>query len=231
MSKKSFLPRTDLDKQIWLQNLAAKIALYASKYNLSAADIAKLKAAALYFAYWLDYQNQFNEYTKKITAYKNELRDGVPAGAEPSTEPVAPLVEPPPPAAAPGIFVFAASIGNIIKKNTAYTVADGNDLGIEGAEITIDLQSKKPVITIRLVDGGKPELVWQKSGMDGIEIFVDRGDGRWQFLAIDTYPNYIDTTPLSDTVSSAVWNYKCIYRYDDAQTGQWSDVATVTVSR
>ncbi len=68
MGKKHFLPRTDLDKQIWLQNFAAKISLYASKYNLAADDITKLKAGALYFAYWLDYQNQFNEYTKKITA-------------------------------------------------------------------------------------------------------------------------------------------------------------------
>jgi hypothetical protein len=44
---------------------------------------------------------------------------------------------------------------------------------------------------------------------------------------VDTTPNYVDTQPFPAT--KAVWSYKAIYRADDAQVGQWSQVVTVAV--
>ena len=36
-------------------------------------------------------------------------------------------------------------------------------------------------------------------------------------------------SPLPAAGTSAVWKYKAIYRLNDAQVGQWSDVATIGV--
>jgi hypothetical protein len=78
---------------------------------------------------------------------------------------------------------------------------------------------------------GIPSSVGASRGMDSLELWVDRGDGKgFVFLAIDTVPGYTDTAALPAPGASAVWKYKGIYRESDAQVGQWSDVATTTVA-
>jgi hypothetical protein len=42
-------------------------------------------------------------------------------------------------------------------------------------------------------------------------------------------PDYLDTFALPAAGASAVWRYKAIYRLNDEQVGQWSDVATIGV--
>ena len=46
-------------------------------------------------------------------------------------------------------------------------------------------------------------------------------------LALDTRPNYIDTTPMPAT--SAKWKYRASYTHDAQRIGQWSNVAEITV--
>ncbi len=50
------------------------------------------------------------------------------------------------------------------------------------------------------------------------------------FLAIDTIPDFLDTAPLLAAGASALWKYKAIYRLNDKQVGQWSDVASTSVT-
>jgi hypothetical protein len=72
---------------------------------------------------------------------------------------------------------------------------------------------------------------WFKQGMDALELWVDRGDGKgFVFLAIDSVPLYTDTAALPAPGIGAVWKYKGIYRENDTQVGQWSDVVSVTVA-
>ena len=70
---------------------------------------------------------------------------------------------------------------------------------------------------------------WTKQGMDSLEIWVDRGNGAFVFLTIDTVPDYLDTFALPAPGTSALWKYKAIYRFNDEQVGQWSDVASISV--
>jgi hypothetical protein len=228
MAKKTFMPRTDLEKQQWLQNFAAKLTSYQTKYTLAAADITDMQNGSVYFNYWLNYRNQYEVYFRKLTEYKNEIRDGVAAGASPSVAPVVPAMAAAPTAVAPGIFARASSLGSIIKMKPNYTVADGNDLGIEGAEDSTNPQTMQPSISLRLVSGGHPEVVWQKHGMDGVEIWSDHGTGTFTMLAVDTVPNYTDTTALP-AGTAQLWKYKAIYRLTDEQVGLWSDVVSITV--
>jgi hypothetical protein len=230
MTKKYFIPRQELEKLGWLQNFANKLGGYAAKYGLTVGEVADMVAAAIFYAFWANYINQYNEYNKKLIQYRNELRDGLPDGATASVAPTPPVLGVVPSAVPPGIFKRAASIAAIIKNRTAYTEADGLDLGIEGSEAAkANLLDAKPSISLRLVQGGKPEVVWAKAGFDGIDIYVDRGNGSWVFLATDTYPNYIDNAPLPAGGTAAVWKYKAIYKYDDEVAGDWSDVVSITV--
>jgi hypothetical protein len=56
---------------------------------------------------------------------------------------------------------------------------------------------------------------------------VNLGNGIWDFLAMGTRPNYIDTEPLPTT--AAKWKYRAIYTLDSQRIGQWSNIAEITV--
>ncbi len=144
--------------------------------------------------------------------------------------PTTPALPAAPPAVPPNIFGRNSALAARIKKHPAYTEAMGQDLGIIGAEQTIDYTSLKPVLQITL-QAGHPVLGWRKQGMDSLELWVDRGDGKGSvFLAIDTVPDYTDTAALPAAGASAVWKYKGIYRESDEQVGQWSVVISTTVA-
>lgn len=229
--KKPFMPRTEAEKLSWLKNFANKLGTYATKYNITAAEVTDMVNGAAFYDYWYNYANQNNEYNKKLTQYRAELRDGIPAGATASVAPVPPTFAAAPTSVAPGIFNRASSIAVIIKKRSNYTQADGQDLAIEGTEDNSSTrieQESKPAISVRLIQGGKPEIVWSKGDYDGIDIYVDRGNNQFVFLATDTFPNYTDNSPLP-TTGAAMWRYKAIYKYGDEPIGQYSDIISIAV--
>ncbi|MGE0637261.1 MAG: hypothetical protein AB7G44_10625 [Bacteroidia bacterium] len=247
MAKQSFSPRSEQKKADWFSNFAQKIAGYAAKYNLSATEVADVIASEQYFAYWFNYMKLFKEYMLKVTAYKNEVRDGVPAGAEPSVPPT-PLAAPlPPPATAPGGYARAIALGNSIKEKSNYTIADGQDLNLEGAEIILPPASTfKPVISVVAGNNGKPELKWKKqTGTSGIHIFKKVTGGSaspspspvpgpaasgYVYLGSDTQPDFTDNSPLPAAGVSEQRSYVAIYFVDDENVGQWSEEVKITVT-
>jgi hypothetical protein len=224
MAKSYFIPADEPGKRTWLNNFAAKLPTYAATVGVTPAEVTQTTADAAYFAFVMDAQNQHTKTTRDWTAYKNALRNGTTVGAMPTT----PALGVPPTAVPAGIFGRVSAIAARIKKHPAYTEAMGQDLGIIGAEQTIDPTVMKPVLELTL-QAGHPNVGWTKSGMDGIEIWVDRGTGTFAFLTIDTVPDYLDTYALPAYGASAVWKYKAIYRLNDEQVGSWSDVATIVV--
>jgi hypothetical protein len=82
------------------------------------------------------------------------------------------------------------------------------------------------------VQGNQVQIGWGWGGnsqfLDMIELQKDSGDGQgFKFLANDTTPGYIDTTPLP--AAPTKWKYRAIFRVDDAQVGMWSLTVEVTV--
>jgi hypothetical protein len=67
---------------------------------------------------------------------------------------------------------------------------------------TVDMNAIKPILTATLVVG-QVDIGWTKQGMDGIEIWVDRGAG-FAFLAVDTVPGYTDTQAMPAAGQSAL---------------------------
>jgi hypothetical protein len=225
MAKDYYLPESDAGKDEFLTNFALKLPTYATALNLDAtADVLPVTQAQGAFHWSLIVQEMFKTSAQQYTSFKNQLRDG-PEGM-PIDAPEVPV-----PGAAPtlppaGIFKWLPKLINRIKNSPAYTEAIGEDLGIEGPEVTEAGVDAQPAIKVRLGDGGRPEVLWKKGEFDGLEIQVDRGVG-WVFLAIDSLPDYVDTHPIPTT--AATWKYRAIYRRGDGQVGQWSNVASIVV--
>lgn len=244
--KKPFLPREDLKLVLWLQNLASKISAYSTKYGITPTEVTFIQQATDYFSFWFTALISLKAFTQKLTAYKNEIRDGVKAGGSPSVTPADILFGLPPTAVSPGILTTILSVVARIKKHQSYTIADGEDLKIEGDEHTVELSSLKPEFKI-VLQSGHPNLVWKKGVADAVKIKVHRITASapptttapppttatpvtFDFLAIDTQPDYLDTTPLPAFGQSAIWEYTMIYLIGDEEVGLWSDVLRLTVS-
>ncbi len=222
--KAPFLPKDEPGKRKWLTNFAAKLPTYAATVGVTGAEVTQAAADAAFFGYVCDAHEQHTKTTRDWTAYKHAAAQGDALGNLPST----PALPAPPASVPPNIFGRNCTLAVRIKKHPNYTEAIGQDLGIIGAEQTIDYTSLKPALKI-ILQAGHPVISWRKQGMDSLELWVDRGDGKsFVFLAIDTVPGYTDTAALP--TPGAVWKYKGIYREADVQVGQWSDVANITVA-
>lgn len=202
---------------------------YTGKYGITPEELMDIQNGAQYFSAVLNYRTQLQAFQAAVTDHKNALIKGVKAGA------VLQALMPPsfmlPPAVEAGIFLRATALVNRIKTHLRYTEADGSDLGIIGVEAPVaDLNNIKPLLAVRLVAGGHPEIVWTRQGMGALEIQKQNAEGQWYFLAIDTVPNYTDMEALPLSGQSAIWQYRAIYRLKDERVGQWSDVVKVTVT-
>ena len=229
MSKSYYLPSDDNGKAGWLNNLSGKLPTYQAALGLSGGDVASVTADAAFFTYALNAQIQVAAYSQQWTAYKNAARNGnAPAlGAIPP----APVLPTPAPAmVAPGIFGRATALVARIKVAPGYTDSIGQALQLIGADNPVDPTTLKPLLDVEL-DAGQVVIGWTKQGMDGLEIWVDRGDGKgFIFLAVDTIPDYSDTAPMPAAGQSALWKYKAIYLQADQRVGQWSDVVSIPVA-
>ncbi len=238
MFTEKFIPNSNEFKVIWLHNFATKLHFYKVKYNLTTEEIEDMLASDTFFDFVVTFHKKVDEFKINLTAYRDELRDGthqfgitnpLPLLFDEVEEEEEEVVIPPP--VPNGIFVRASSLAQRIKKSTNFAIADGQNLGIIGEQSDIDLNAMKPEFTIRLVQGGHPELVWKKERMDGVEIYVKRpGMEEFVFLAYNQYPNFLDMHTLPAIGRAEVWSYMMIYRVKDVRIGEWSDVKTVTVS-
>lgn len=128
---------------------------------------------------------------------------------------------------APGILTRFRELVRRLKTRPNYLEATGEALGIIGPD-SADEDPATLTLEISLrTSGGQVEVPWNKGSQEGVEIQKDSGTGQWTFLALDTRPNCIGTTPTPAT--SAKWSYRAIYSNDAQRTGQWSNVAEIVV--
>jgi hypothetical protein len=226
--KSYWLPADDNGKDSLLTNISSKLPKYQATLNLDPADVASTTADGLFFHFCLNAQGQVAAYSQQWTAYKNAARNG----GDPALGdvPVAPVLGAAPAMVAPGIFKRLTALVANIKTNKKYTDAIGADLQIIGTDTPVDPTTLKPVLYVQLT-AGQVVVGWYKQGMDALELWMDRGDGKgFVFLAIDSIPNYTDTAAMPPAGTSALWKYKGIYIQSDQRVGQWSDVVSIPVA-
>lgn len=225
--KKSYLPKSDPALRAWLNNLNTKIGAYATKYVVTTAEQDDIEAAATDFAAMLDYADAVTAYGQNITARKNELRDGVPAGGTPSVATAPPT--PPTLTCVPGFVGRITSICNRIKGSTQYTVADGEDLGLEGAPVELDLNTVQPRISAINVFEDKVVLDWVKGRLQGVIVQSSPDGSTWTQRDKDFRSPWEDTAP--NRGNEAEWRYyRLRYLYRDQPVGKYSEISKVLVS-
>lgn len=222
--QKDYIPSDDEGKAALFERFRDTIGSYADTLGLTPADVTSQQEDANWFRYTLNYTVSMRNAASQWVSYKNFLLSGSTTATVPVTPP---LPTPVPADVNPGILTRFRELVRRIKSSPNYLEATGVALGIVGPDSADDDPSTLiPEISLRL-SGGKVEVIWTKKGQEAIEIQVDRGNGSWVFLAMDTRPNYIDTEPLPTT--AAKWKYRAIYTLDSQRIGQWSNVAEITV--
>jgi hypothetical protein len=225
MPKSYFLPKDEAGKRDWLNNFAGKLPTYAATVGVTPAEVTQEAADALFFTYVCNMHHLHTQTTHDWTAYKHQAAHGDNLG----DIPVTPDPGTPPATVPPDIFGRAVKLAVRIKKHPKCTEGIAQDLGIIGPEVIVDPTTCQPILTLSL-NAGHPHVGWPKQGMDSLELWKDWGDGKgFVQLTITTNTDYADNSPLPAAGVSAVWKFKGIYRLNDQQVGQWSDVATIGV--
>ncbi len=235
MAKQDYMPTTDEGKATLFENFRDNIGGYLDVLGFHTAagdpiaEIVQQAEDAVFCRFVLNQTKVMQQCGQQWTAYKNEVFS-MTAGAnhgEALEKPVLP-VEPQdaPSPVPPGIEDRFRALARRAKAQPGYNVNIGEVLGIEGAERDgPDLNTVAPNLKLR-TRGGRVEVVWNKQGMDAIELMVDRGDG-FGFAGVDLQPNYVDETPLPAVPET--WRYRGMYRKGGDRVGQWSPVVSIAV--
>ena len=135
-----------------------------------------------------------------------------------------------PGAVASGIEDRFRTLCQRIKSHGAYTSSIGQDLGIEAASSPVELDSKKPILTIKNI-AGHPHIDWKKDGMDALDLYgTDDTSNAYVLLGTLTGHSYVDNRALPAVGQSKLRKYKGIYKKKDTQIGQMSDEVSITVA-
>ncbi len=236
MSNGGYLPRSEPGKREWLENLAVTLPKYTQELELpdAANVVARVARHAKNFALALDGAEAYSKYTSALVALKVLMRDSDKTGGAELTlpKPPEPVVFEGPVVA--GIFEDTSKIVSDIKRSKKYNEVIGKDLRIlplpeAGGGAGGSGDEPRPVLVVEL-QTGRPNILWKKGKFDGIKIHVDRGSGKFEFLAIDTHPDYLDTHPLPELGKAEIWKYMAIYLKKDAEVGDWSEPVQITVT-
>lgn len=230
MGNSKFIPASDSEKGIWLNNYTIKLAIYATLLGFTPAEIAALQKDNTFFQYLISTIEVFRQYLLNLIGYKNMAKHAL-INQHIGALPTVPSLGTPPTAAAEGIFDRVSKMAIRIKAHPNYTDNIGADLGIISPVTTVDIATMKPDITVRL-DVGKPHLKWVKGYSDSLDMYVDRNDGAgFVLLGRFTKNECIDIVTLGAGKVYDEWKYKGIYVISDTQVGLYSNVVSIDVKK
>lgn len=226
MRKQPYLPKREPERVIWINNFAAKLALYNVALGITAPELTAVVAMSKIYAYVIGLIEISKTYTQQLTEFKNIL-SFAPVGAVLGPLPV---LTPPlaPPLTQAGIFTYISALVQRMKASTSYTTAMGEDMKIIGDETTFVPDDFVPDLKGKAMPGFV-DLKFVKDQTDGMNIYTRlQGAPAWTFLGLDTHSPYHDTRPLAAPGTPENREYRCRGVLHDVEIGQWSETVTVT---
>jgi hypothetical protein len=223
-----YLPKPASERRTWLNTFASLISGYATKYNLTTAEVNAILAMAVFYSYWVDVADSAKDFKESITQFLATLSIA-PAG---TPLPTLPAFNPatPPTSTDAGIFTFIAGIVKRIKGHAAYSTTDGEALGIIGDEQEFDAATfKSELKAFPQLDGVK--ITFTKLGVDACNIYsnpIGKYDtDEWEKLGTDFHSPYLDTRPAEKIGVPENRRYMGRGVLDDKEIGIDSDVVRV----
>jgi len=225
-TKQRYYPSNETAEVPWNTNYRNKIGIHGPTCGLAAAEITDTLADLDYYIFLLNVWHPALQFdVKEGTRYKTLIATGTGA-----TVPLpAGTAFTPPAARPPGVLTRLFNQVARIKLAAGYTDVIGTDLGIIGAADT----AEHPVPTFKLflvqtATGQGVRITFTKFGHLGVVIESRRGNGTWEFLAIDTESPYLDERPLLVAGQPETREYRLRF-WDGEPNGDWSPVQKVTV--
>ncbi|MES2515379.1 MAG: hypothetical protein V4580_14595 [Bacteroidota bacterium] len=225
-----FIPASDAEKGIWLNNFTAKLAVYAVLLGFTPAEITALQKDNAFYQYLIGIIEQLKQSLLTFIGYKNMAKHAK-AQQHIGALPTLPSMGTPPAVVVEGIFDRASKLAARAKVSPNYNDNIGTDLGIIAPSASIDAATMQPEIKVNL-EVGKPHLKWKKGQSDSLDLHVDRDDGQgFVLVGRFTRNEYLDITPLASGKVFDEWKYKGIYVIADTPVGLFSNVISVDVKK
>ena len=233
---RSFIPRPDDKRVTWLNAYADGLGLSIGQAGITAGDAARARADADYFAAIVSWKAEVHQASENVTAYVDQIANGLPPGIDPNVSPVAPPMPvypaDAPPAVPWDVIGRASKSAARIKIAPGYTPALGRLLGIIAATPEPrPVQDLQPDLKVPGLNAGHPMLRWVRGDMEMTEVQADHADGKgWVQITKTTRSEMTDPFPLPAPGAAQVWRYRAIFHDATGPIGQWSDVVQVTVA-
>ena len=203
---------------------------YAALLKANPDKITDLNKGSLFLIFILGIQTQMQSAAVTFTSYKDLLltgKGGGVLGALPLL-PVYPTTPAPPPIALADLETLFRDIIQQCVKSGNLTEDMAKALGIFEEAAVVVLEVVTPVLSLKYMSAGHPNIHTKIGDYDAFEVWKDSGTG-FIFLNVSTTTDYLDTSPLPAAGVDAVWNYRIIYRLKNVQVGNWSNVLMVAV--
>lgn len=228
--KSNYLPSTDAEKVVWVNNFASKIGGYATTLGITTAEVTSVTSDKNYFQFLVNMLDSYKQTVNNITSYKNLLKHAS-GGQHLGAIPTPPALGTAPTAVPEGVFDRISKLVQRIKASANYTESIGNDLGIIAPVNSIDVNTMQPDLKLKL-DAGRPHIKCAKGVADAIDLFVDRNDGTgFKLLGRLLKTEYIDTANLPTGVALAEWRYKAMFVIGNDNVGIMSNIESIVVKQ
>ena len=236
MKRQDYYPSRIGNQVNWLANYAAKLPTYGTTVGLTAGEVTTSVNDAKWSAYvlglWLAAVRAFAPST---TDAVDDVLTGQGNAAVVLPTFAAPALPAGVTAALPGALTRIFTLVAKMKLSPNFTEAIGTDLGTVGAAVTPAPSTASPRFLTDLLQGGGGaqtlKITFYKHGHMGVYIESRRGaNGMWNFLGIDTESPYLDERALLAAGQPEVREYRLRFWDKGTPNGDWSDVASVTVS-
>jgi hypothetical protein len=227
--KVRYLPQSDADRMVWLNNFASKLGIHATVLEISPAELSDVQKDAVCFQYILQLVELYKNTLPSLVSYKNLLRNA--SGQKQPGPPSLPVLPAPPPFVREGIFDRVSMLVKRIKASLHYSESIGLDLGIIAPVRAWNKAELKPLLRINL-KGPLPNVKSSKGIATAMDLYADRNDGQgFVFVGRLTRAQYLDKTPLPAEAEFFEWKYKAIFVIADKQVGQMSNVVSVVLRK